>query len=208
MDVYSSLLSFLASVTVRSLGLVAVAIAAMLIFRVKAAAARHAVLTMVVLGMLLLAALAPSMPPIALRVLQPSPAAPELAVGQTVSRPNLVGPANPLPHSKQQSKSPGWREAAIMLYGMGAVFFLGRLVFGYLFTVRLVRASRRIERPWAIETYESSWISVPLTVGWLRPRSSCLRIGKPGKRPSSRRCWRTSGRISHASIGQSRSWLG
>jgi hypothetical protein len=58
-----------------------------------------------------------------------------------------------------------WQQIAVVAYGAGVLAFLIRLSFGYLFTRRLVRASRAIDRPWATEVYESGWISVPLTVG-------------------------------------------
>src|SRR4051794_33419356 len=69
MDWSGSILSFLASVTVRSLVLFAVAAAALLAFRVKSAAANHAAWTVVAGGMLLLAMLSPVLPPMPLHVL-------------------------------------------------------------------------------------------------------------------------------------------
>src|SRR5262249_12870128 len=58
-----------------------------------------------------------------------------------------------------------WRDAATAVYALGVLVLLARLAFGYLFTRRLVRASRP-----AGEVSVSSWISVPMTVGWLPPK--------------------------------------
>src|SRR5882672_8246210 len=69
-----SFLSHMAGVAVRSLGLAAVAAMAMLLFRVKSAAARHAVWTVVAAGMLVLAAFEPLMPRLPVAVLRASPA--------------------------------------------------------------------------------------------------------------------------------------
>jgi hypothetical protein len=63
MEFNSSVLSYLASVSVRSLGLAVLALAAVLVCRIKSAAALHAISTAIVAGMLALAALAPVLPP-------------------------------------------------------------------------------------------------------------------------------------------------
>ena len=68
---FNSFLSYLASVTVRSVGLAVLALIAVLLFRVRAAAALHAVCTVVVASMLVLAVLAPVLPPLPLRILRP-----------------------------------------------------------------------------------------------------------------------------------------
>lgn len=162
------ILPYLASLTVRSLGLAAAALAAIFLFRMKTAAARHAVWTVVVLGMLLLAALGTLAPPVELRVLH----------SESVITANLVPPVAPaaasLPASAAKSHAwawrwPAWRQAAAAIYLLIAAVLLARLAFGYLFMRRLLRASSRTELgPEAI--HESTWISVPLTVGWARPR--------------------------------------
>jgi TonB family protein len=176
MDFSSNLLSYPVSVSVRSLCLAAAAFAAIYLLRVKAAAARHAIWSAVLAGMLLLAVFTPVLPSIGLRVL---PTSPELAVlsdpvGQprSVSRvpdmPAALRPARPLEHPSAPSPV-SWQNAAFMVYILGALFFLIRLAFSYLFTRKLVRASAPIDRPWAAGVHESSWISVPMTAGWLHP---------------------------------------
>src|SRR5687767_4668404 len=120
MDWSASLLSFLASVTARSLCLAALALATMLAFRVRTAAARHAVLTMTVLGTLLLAALAPLMPPIALRVLQPVPDAIDITatVGQVSDLP-LAAPQITNPPPDPARALPTWQQVTASLYLLG-----------------------------------------------------------------------------------------
>ena len=66
----SQILWHLASMAVRSLGLAAMAWMAIGIVRLKSPAARHAVWTLVVTGMLLLAILEPVLPSLPLRVLR------------------------------------------------------------------------------------------------------------------------------------------
>src|ERR1017187_1304290 len=166
------LLSYLASVTARSLCLAAIALLGVWLFRVKTAAARHAALTVITGGMLLLAALTATLPSIPLRVLRAERAAPAISPA-----PDYLEAAAPLPPLAVQpvaKLAPGrfswlphfeWPAVASAVYFAGALFLLLRLAYGYLFTRRLVRASRREG-----DLYESAWISVPMTVGWLRPK--------------------------------------
>ncbi len=157
----SEALSFLASLTVRSLVLFAAAGAALFVCRVKSAAARHAVWTVVAGGMLALAALGPMLPELPLRILR--------AVETTPAPlPEVAAPAPGAPLSQPASAPfrsvlPTWRDGAVAVYVAGVVILLGRLLFGLLFTRRLVRAAASI--PGRENLYASAWISVPLTVG-------------------------------------------
>src|ERR1017187_6811249 len=166
------LLSYLASVTARSLCLAAIALLGAWLFRVKTAAARHAALTLVTGGMLLLAALTATLPSIPLRVLRAERAAPAISpapdfwVEAAVPMPPLaVRPAAKQSYLSGWLPDFEWPAVASAVYFAGALFLLLRLAYGYLFTRRLVRASRREG-----DLYESAWISVPMTVGWLRPK--------------------------------------
>jgi TonB family protein len=141
---------------------------ALAVGRVKAAAARHAVWTVVMAGMLLYLALATALPPIPVRLLPAaSPAGPlgtslvETAPPTLEIPPALASPALPAARSW-----PSWRLALAAVYGAGVLISLLRLAFGYGFTRRLVREARPIDG----EIRESSWISVPMTVGWLHPQ--------------------------------------
>ena len=172
MDWSATALSYLAGVTVRSLGLVLVALVAIGVLRVSAAAARHAVWTVTLAGMLLLAALAPVMPPLPLRVLS----APADRIDLALPVGDVVAASGNVPGKIAGNAQAGalaavtWPQAAMWIYLAGLAVFLIRLMAGYILTSRLVRASRAIPDAWAHETYEANWISVPLTVGWLRPK--------------------------------------
>ena len=171
MDFSLTVLSWLAGVTLRSLVLAAAVWPALLLFRVRSAASRHAVWTVVTAAMIALAVLTPLLPPLPLHVLHAS-------LDPVTLPANLPPvPAGGLHASAAVSAAPapvttqfGWPLVALVVYAAGAAGFLVRLSFGYLFVGRLERAASPIHHPWAAEMYESSWISVPLTVGWLRPR--------------------------------------
>jgi TonB family protein len=164
----STALSYLAGATLRSLCLLVLALAAIGILRVRTAAARHALWTSVVAGMLLLLAFSALAPPIAWRVLGGRSVAP-VDIAVTVSQATqervsaAAAPATPVRHR------PSWSQVAVALYALVALLQLIRMSFGYLFARRLVRASVLTELgPEPI--HQSSWISVPLTVGCIHPK--------------------------------------
>ncbi len=160
MEWSAEVLNYLAVVAGRSLILFAAAGAALLAFRVTTASARHAIWTVVAGGMLLLIAATPALPPVALHVLKA-----QVQVGQVpeVPTPSLTGQIDVQAHTPPARRSLSWQDAALAVYALGALFFLARLAFGYLFTRRLVRASTPIPR--FDNIYSSSWISAPLTIG-------------------------------------------
>jgi TonB family protein len=164
MALSANVLEYLASVAARSLVLAGAAALALVVLRVKSAAGRHAVWTAVMLGMLLLAVMEPVLPPLPIRVLRAVETAPlqlpdaPVAAGETPAASRSVGRPNGLPHL-------GWRDAAAAAWLLGALILLARLGVSYLFTRRLLRAARPIERPWAQGIFESGWISVPMTAG-------------------------------------------
>jgi TonB family protein len=168
MEWSSNVLSYLASVAVRSLILAVVTGAVILAFRIKSAAARHAVWTLVTAGMLVLALSTPLLPSLPWRVLRAKPAAavPIDFAAATITSPahSRFGEPNPQPPAPFHIRV---EDVVCILYAPIALALLVRLAFGYAFTVRLVRTSRRIE---SLNIFESNWISVPLTVGWLRPK--------------------------------------
>ncbi|HEV2445754.1 MAG TPA: hypothetical protein VGS58_07520, partial [Candidatus Sulfopaludibacter sp.] len=145
--------AYLASLTARSLGLFAVALVAIGVFRVKTAAARHAVWTLLVIGMLLSAVLALVAPALSLRMLPGS-----TVVTFDVATPSVTasGAARSAPVRPAASvwQSLRWDVPAVACYLLVAIVLLARLVFGYLFTRRLAHASRRTELG-ADEIYES-----------------------------------------------------
>lgn len=163
-------LAYLANVTARSFCLAAAALAAVWLFQVKTAAARHAVMTVVAAGTLSLAALTPALPPLPVRVLRAGRAAAAFpAPVYTMEQP---APLEPLAADRTPALSPSrwrphveWPTAAAILYYAVAAALLLRLIYGYLFARRLVAASRREG-----DIYASAWITVPVTVGWLHPK--------------------------------------
>jgi len=171
----SALLSYLAGATARSLVVALLPLLLLLAFRVKAAAARHAVLFLTTAGMVAVAALNALLPPIPVPVLRtgveasalPMPALPApdvMVAGRPAPLPAAPPPAAPL--------APVIFAA---LYLAGAAICLARLVFGALWTRRLFAASHAVESGlgsacFGSPVYECAWISVPLTLGWLRPR--------------------------------------
>jgi len=176
------LLSYLANVTARSLCLASVALAGVWVFRVKTAAARHAALTVVTGGMLVLAALTATLPSISLRVLRAERAAPaspaQIDWLESLPSANITASHPSRERQRAVAQQPTWLPRftwpalASAAYVSVAVLLLLRLAYGFLFTRRLVRATCVIEagRPGGPPHYESSWISVPMTVGWLRPK--------------------------------------
>jgi TonB family protein len=175
----SAILSFLASVALRSLAIFGAAALVLTVLRVRSAAARHAAWTAVLLGMLLLPVLEPVLPPLPIRVLKPAPVA-AVALPELPAVAVPTAPTQPRPASHAQYT---WRDAAAALYALVALILLARLAVSYLFTRRLLRAAQPIEvatpnrdregadgprgatRRRDSGLYESSWISVPMTAG-------------------------------------------
>src|SRR5579862_8398309 len=137
MQLESSVLAFLAGVTLRSLGLLVLALAAIAILRVRTAAARHAIWSAVVAGMLLLAALSALAPPIPLRVLRSS-ATQVIAVDPSAMSVSGIR-ATSLKPVAPTWQLPTGKQLAVALYLLVAMVLLVRLGFGYLFTRRLVK---------------------------------------------------------------------
>jgi len=168
------LLSYLAEVTARGMALAAMALAAAWVLRVKSAAARHAALTAAMLGMLALAALTAALPAIPLRVLpavRTEAVVPAAVVWADSALPAVAPPLEPAalpPRKRAWLASLGWADASALVYGAVALGMLLRLAYGYWFARKLARKSRAIQDlPF---TCESPCITVPMTVGWLRPR--------------------------------------
>jgi TonB family protein len=166
MESHWNVLWYLAGVTVRSLGLAAIAWAAMGFGRVKSPATRHAVWTAVTAGMLVLAAATAALPQLPVRVLRARPPAappPVQTALQAARVPDVVLPM-------RESRPVPWNTVVGGVYFAGLLVFAGRLAYGYLLTQRLVRASRVVPRFGAGRVYESGCISVPFTVGCMRPK--------------------------------------
>ena len=193
MDWASNLLTLLGGVSLRALLVAALAYGALGAMRLRSEAARHAVWTLVALGMLLSLALTPWLPPIPLRVWHsparaaagaPAPAPtgtalPAIPAGDEVvcCRSELSLPPLPVDVVVAPPPSPApaptaipWLQLLAAAYGLGTLVFLLRLAFAYAFTWSLVRRSRLVEEFAERNVHQSDWVAVPMTVGWLRPR--------------------------------------
>jgi TonB family protein len=146
---------FLLAVSARSIGLAAAAWGLLTAARVQSPTVRYAVWSLVMAGMLAIAAARLVLPPLPVRVLRPQ--APAVTTEMAFSA------QAPIPAPARERPFP-W--AAI--YATGLLLFGGRLARGYALTRRLVKGSRRVAR-WE-HVYASEEVHVPLTVGWLRPR--------------------------------------
>jgi len=171
---------YLASVALRSLALAAVAGGLLWMLRVKSAAVKHAVWTLVTAAMMLMAVLEPLLPPVVLRVLRAQPAItiapPEepIEIPSTAAVPRTISTRTAAPSSAAPIAVPArrivWQDIVAAVYLAGVVVSLAMLLWGYRVTCRMVRAGREIEWPGAVSVHESSWIAVPVTVGVWRPR--------------------------------------
>lgn len=160
------IVAYLASVTVRSLGLAAAGWLCLALFGWKAPAERHAVWAVVTAGMLALAAMTALLPPVPVRVLPAAaPAALVAPLFDAPQAPRMGTGPGPAPLRSPTTSRFEWEQIAAAVYGAGAFILLLRLGYGYAFVRRLARASRP-----AGEVCESDWIVAPMTVGWLHPK--------------------------------------
>ena len=147
-------MGFLLAISLRSLALAATAGATLLIFRVRSAAARHAVWTLITAGMLAIAIASATLPDVPVRVLKPvsafSPRPASTAAFAALKTPLHI-PARPSP----------WA----IVYALGFLAFAARLAFGYVLTRRLLSAATPI--PHLGRVRESARIAVPLNIGRL-----------------------------------------
>jgi len=178
------IIGFLAATSVRVVGLALVAGLALTILRARHAAARHAVWTAVLAGMLALPALSPLLPPLKIKFIQPSAPAslPSFRTASTPQRPVSTAPSKALP----APSVPAWPASLAGVYLIGAAASLARLLWAYRTCRRLVLGSERIHNadavgllsdlaatqshPWPLPQLRSSRsVTVPMTVGTQDP---------------------------------------
>jgi uncharacterized protein (TIGR03435 family) len=161
------MLAHLAEVAVRSTVLAAVVALVLLLLRSRRTAAlEHAIWSSVVCGMLMLLAGSWALPRLPIRV--PPAATSVLPVSSAGA---VVMDLEP-----QQARARGlvadahqatdWVEVVTWSYGAVALLLLARFTVGVWMVRRLLSAAQPIERG----AWESAQITVPVTVGWLRPR--------------------------------------
>jgi TonB family protein len=168
----STMVSLLAGVSVRAAVLAALAWVVLFVCRVRRADLRHAAWSLVLAAMLLTPLVVWLAPPLTLRVGRPSAALDETLSRETplvVSATPLGSPAR-MPASEWARRN--WQSILVALYAAGVLAMLGRLCYGYALARRLGRSSKAIQKPLAtrIPVSESDCITVPVTIGWIRPR--------------------------------------
>jgi uncharacterized protein (TIGR03435 family) len=162
------MLGHLADVSIRSLLLVALAAGALRIAGTRRTAAlRHAVWASVVCGMLGLFAFGQLLPRLPVRVLGS-----DVETVSTASPATIAEPVS-LAEVTQRSVVPAhgayrqfsWADVAAWVYAMVALAFLLRLITGMFLVRRLMASGKRVDG-----FCESAHITVPFTLGWLRPK--------------------------------------
>ena len=155
-----TLLIHLAEASVRALALAAAA--GLVSLFVRRAAARHAVWTAVLAGMLFLYAGVALVPPLKLGLLPPSPQA------VPVARLPFDGPVfgATQPPAPPRPPKTNWTPALLLaIYTAGALILAARVAVGWIALRRVVRDSVEIEQ----EVRLSAAVTVPVTVGILHP---------------------------------------
>jgi TonB family protein len=168
----SAIVSLLSGVGVRVAVVAALACVALFVCRVRRADLRHAVWSLVLAAMLLMPLVVWLAPSLTLRVRRPSAAldaTPSLQIPLVVSDTSLGAPAS-MPSSEWAWGN--WRSLVVALYAAGVLVMLGRLCYGYALACRLGQSSKAIQEPLAtrIPVSVSDCITVPVTIGWIRPR--------------------------------------
>jgi beta-lactamase regulating signal transducer with metallopeptidase domain len=143
-------MGFLLAISLRSLALAATIGVLLAILRVRSAAARHAVWTLVTAGMLAIAIASATLPDVPLRVLNP-------AVASKTPAPTVITAL------KTPLRIPTHASPWPVLYSLGFLVCTARLMYGFRITRRLLRASVPIPR--LDRVYESAHIAVPLNIG-------------------------------------------
>ena len=172
------MIEILATASLRSLAVAALAGVLLSVFRVRDAALRHACWAGVLAALVLMPLLTGVLPSLELPVL-PSTATGRADVAiRTVEA--VAPPAAP---------AASWRTALLGIYGLVALALLAHRGLGYCLGVRLVRSARplgslaRSRKP-EVRYLESADLSVPVTFGWLRPAvllPKAFRHWKPQK---------------------------
>jgi len=167
---------WLADAALRSLVLAIAALALICLLRIRSAASRHALWTIVTIAMLLTPVLSPILPTIPLRILPAAPSAnlPSAAEPAPRERPPFVTrPTNSSPTLLLQRRSTSapfpWKPLVAALYAVGLLVSLGFLLAGYRFTRRLVSSAVPIQLPATTAVYQSARITVPVAVGFRYP---------------------------------------
>lgn len=175
MSIDAAVVSLLASVSVRVAVVAALAWVVLSVCRVRRADVRHAVWSLVLAAMLAAPLLAWFAPSLTLHVGHPAAAPDAIPSRQVPLVVSAAAPDSPItpPNSPVSGRLQwNWQSVLCALYAAGALIMLGRLVYGCAMARRLVRSSKTIEEPLptGIRVAECGCITVPVTIGWVRPR--------------------------------------
>jgi beta-lactamase regulating signal transducer with metallopeptidase domain len=165
------LLPHLLDVSIRSAALAMVAVALLRIRALRTAAWAHAIWTVVLLSMLLLFIAGSVFKPIPLRILPAPRASVAEQSSDLVSLPSRLAWEISVPSGRRTVPAPAQPRSltagriAVWVYVTVAMALLARLVIGSWLARRLFAESVRAGESF----YESRQITIPLTIGWLRP---------------------------------------
>jgi beta-lactamase regulating signal transducer with metallopeptidase domain len=162
------LVSLLLSAAIRALGLGLIAFVGLLLFRVRSSAARHAMWTIVLAGMLLQIPLALVAPTVPVKVLPAPRQMPVMESSTRVSRPapQAVAPAS---HTRPEPKRTSWKETIARTYLAISILLFVRMAFGYRGLRRLLRDATPIPSLGS-DIFESASFVAPGSVGGFRAR--------------------------------------
>jgi beta-lactamase regulating signal transducer with metallopeptidase domain len=162
------MLNHLLDVSIQSLLMALVAASVLwLARRGRSAALQHAVWTAVVCGMLSLFVFGGYLPRMPLRIPARTVSLPATSI---VASTDLPVPRQEFTSAPTRVEAPtprslDWNEVALAAYFVIALMFLIRFAFGIFLARRLIAGSHR-----SGSFYQSELISVPVTVGFFRPR--------------------------------------
>ena len=167
----TDIVSQLISASIRICGLALVAFVSLRLFRIRSSAARHAMWTVVLLGMLFQLPLEMVAPPILLKTL-PSLAPTQPRVMQS-ARPSMSAARSTAPasHAREPVTFSGtsWRTTVTRIYLVISILWFLRLAFGCFGLCKIVRDSTLIASL-GLNVFESTRVVVPGSIGGLRSR--------------------------------------
>ncbi|SRR5579871_546700 len=168
----TDVVSLLTSASVRICGLALVAFVSLIVFRIRSSAARHAVWTVVLTGMLLQIPLGTVAPTLPLSILPILPVSTQPRVMESArSSVSAARPAVPASHAGEPAKlrSTSWRTTVTRIYLAISLLLFLRLVFGCWGVHKIVRGLTLIPSL-GPDVFESARVAVPGSIGVLRPR--------------------------------------
>jgi beta-lactamase regulating signal transducer with metallopeptidase domain/Mg-chelatase subunit ChlD len=168
----TDIVSQLISASIRICGLALVAFVSLSVFRIRSSAARHAMWTVVLIGMLLQIPLEMVAPPILLKTLPilPAPAQPRVMQSARPSM-SLARPAAPASHAREPLtfSRTSWRTTGTRIYLVISLLLFLRLVFGCWGLRKIVQGSMPIPSL-GPNVFELTRVVVPGSVGGIRAR--------------------------------------